>query len=303
MLGVYKRISGIETLAKFPWKIGIVGFMAFPETLKGENIVERFKTLAEDGFFDLLEFPPFPDDIWPEIERITEETHIEIAAALQPVVLSGKANPSALDEKQRCESMTLLKKTINEIAEKGINKAALCSGPYPGEEKLAAAKEALVKSLIELGGYAEEKGVTLYLETFDTKWDKKQALGPLNDAAEVIRKVRKQVDNVWLLWDLSHAPLLGEKPEDLESVKDVLGHVHIGCAKKAGDAMLDSHPGFYTPGSINGVEEVARLLVTLKKIGYEGAISFEVKPEPQESSLQVINAAKGVLYTAFLKTI
>ncbi|RLI24366.1 hypothetical protein DRO57_06945, partial [Candidatus Bathyarchaeota archaeon] len=92
-------------------------------------------------------------------------------------------------------------------------------------------------------------------------------------------------------------------PSVLEEVNDVLVHIHIGCAKKVDDGFLDSHPGFYTPGAVNGIDEVAELLKTLYRIGYTGAVSFEVKPEPTQTSLEIVNTAKGVLVTAYYKAL
>jgi sugar phosphate isomerase/epimerase len=103
---------------------------------------------------------------------------------------------------------------------------------------------------------------------------------------------------------LSHAPLLNEKPSDLSAARECLLHVHIGCAKRLPDGRLvDAHPGFYRPGAVNGVEEVAELLKVLLDIGYRGAVSFEVKPEEGQGWREPVEAAKSVLYTAFAKVV
>ncbi len=98
---------------------------------------------------------------------------------------------------------------------------------------------------------------------------------------------------------MSHAPLLKEQPSVLEEYKELISHVHIGCAKMADGQPKDWHPGFYRKGSVNSLDEVVELLEVLDVIDYKGAVSFEVKPENGQEGLEVVNAAKGVLYSAF----
>lgn len=186
-------------------------------------------------------------------------------------------------------------------AERGVKKVAFCSGPDPGLGKRKEATQALIKSLKEITGYAKEKGVYIILETFDRNWDKKQLIGPIGEAVEVAKAVREEYDNFGLMWDLSHAPMLGEKPQDLYIAKDYLAHVHIGCAKETAEGLKDWHPGFYRPGAVNGIEEVKDFIAFLADIGYKGAVGFEVKPEEGQYWPEVVQAAKGVLYTAYVK--
>ncbi|HDJ96954.1 MAG TPA: sugar phosphate isomerase/epimerase [Thermofilum sp.] len=300
MLAVGVKKDGITSTYVFPWKVSIVAFMANPVFLKGEKVEETLTTLAKDPFFDLIELGPLKPEHWRVVEKLAEETGVEFAMGAQPYVLMQGYNPSATDEAKRREFVKKLKEVIDEISSHGVYTVAFSSGPDPGPEKRDEARKALVQSLLEVTEYAKEKGVIVVLETFDRDWDKKQLIGPIAEAVEVAKQVRKEYSNFGLLWDLSHAPMLGEKPEDLKVAADYLVHIHIGCTKKVSDGSLkDWHPGFYRPGAINGVEEVEDLLRVLKEIGYDRAIGFEVKPEEGQLWLEVVNAAKGVLYTAF----
>ncbi|MDW8034605.1 MAG: hypothetical protein RMI79_06725 [Nitrososphaerota archaeon] len=40
-------------IINFPWKIGIVSFMAYPNLLKAQGVEETIRELVEDPFFDL----------------------------------------------------------------------------------------------------------------------------------------------------------------------------------------------------------------------------------------------------------
>lgn len=295
------KYKGLELSVKFPWKVGIVLFMAFPETLKGEKVLESVEEIVSDDYFDVLEVPAYEGEVLRKIVKVAEERDVDVYLALQPEVLVYKANINSLDENERKRAVERIKEKLNIAANAGIKNSAICSGPTVSPADSMKAKESLVKSFVEMLSEAEKLGMSLLLETFDVEYDKRLLIGPLREGAEVIRRLREEhgFKNTGLLWDLSHAPLLNEKPEDLKEFADVLSHIHIGCAKSTDEGLKDWHPGFYTPGAINTVEDVAKLIEVLYEIGYKGAISFEIKPEAQQTSLEVINASKGVLMQAF----
>ncbi len=301
MFSVYVKKDGVEGFYKFPWKVSIVAFMANPATLKGKEVKETFEFLTSDPFFDVIEIHPLPDELWSVVDSIVKKTGVEVAYGAQPLVLMEKKNPSSLNEEERRKAVEAIKKVVDLAAERGIKKVAFCSGPDPGPEKREEATQALIASLREITGYAAEKGVHIILETFDREWDKKQLLGPIGEAVEVAKAVREEYDNFGLMWDLSHGPMLKEKPRDLYVAKDYLAHIHIGCTKETAEGLKDWHPGFYRPGALNGIEEVKELIAFLADIGYEGAVGFEVKPEEGQYWPEVVQAAKGVLYTAYAK--
>ena len=302
MLSVRVRKDGIDACYIFPWPVSIVAFMANPRFLKGEMIRETVETLASDPFFDMIEVSPLTSEQWREAEKAIEGAGVVVAVGAQPVVLMQGKNPSSLDEAARKEAVEAIKKVVEESAAHGVKSVAFCSGPDPGVGKRREAKEALIRSLKEIAEFAKDLGVTVILETFDRDWDKKQLIGPIDEALEVAKAVREEFGNFGLMWDLSHAPMLGEKPEDLKRVTEYLAHIHVGCTKKLPDGTLkDWHPGFYRPGALNGVNEVRDLIRALHEIGYRGAVGFEVKPEEGQEWLEVVHAAKGVLYTAFAR--
>ncbi len=302
MLAAAAKRGGLEVVARFPWKVGIVAFMANPALQRGEQVEETVATLAGDPFFDLLELLPMGDEAWGRVEPLLARAGVEAVYGVQPYIIGRGINPSSLDEGERRRAVELLLDAVRVAAARGVRAVAFCSGPDPGSADREAAKEALVRTIGEVAGRARELGVTLVLETFDRDWDRRRLVGPLAEAVKLAEEVKSEHPNFGLLWDLSHAPMLGERPADLRAAKDHLVHVHIGCAKRLPDGRLvDTHPSFYRPGAVNGVEEVAELLEVLLSIGYRGAVSFEVRPEEGQAWREAVEAAKGVLYTAFAR--
>jgi len=299
MLGALCKIRGVEIAAKFPWKIGVVSFMLYPELMKrSEGVAETIIKIAQDPYIDLIEVSKVSDKDWALIKE--KATEVEFARGLQPMILGG-LDISSLDEETRRKALDALKKEIEHDVKYGIKAFGICTGKDPGEAKRKEASEKLVDSLIELTSIAKNYGAVILLETFDRKWDKKLLLGPIGEAAQVVEKVREVNNNIKLLWDLSHAPMLEEKPEDLKPYADLIGHIHIGCTKRVEDKLYDWHPGFYRPGALNTVDDVAKLLEVLLDIKYGEAVSFEVKPEENQLPEEVFYTAKQVLTEAFIK--
>ncbi|MEL9940540.1 MAG: TIM barrel protein [Ignisphaera sp.] len=300
MLYGYIKKNEFEIIARFPWDIGIVSFMVFPELMKtSEGASEKIRVLLEDPYFDLLEVMIIDDVEWKKINELNRLYGKKFALGLQPVILTRGVNPSATDEAERMKSVEVLLREVRVAGGRGYKAVGICSGPNVEGSEREKAREALIKTLVELGSEAAKYNMNLYLETFDVAWDRKRLAGPLQETVKIVEKVREQAKNVYIMWDLSHAPLLNESPDLLKSYPDFIGHIHIGCAKRVGDKLLDTHPGFYRPGALNTEQDVAKLLTVLSDIGYRGAISFEVRPEEGQHPMEVVHTAKSVLLRAF----
>jgi len=295
-----------ESFYKY-FKVGIIHFMAYPTTMKGEGpILETITKIAEDDFFTAIEITKIND---PEIRAKAKDilvcSGLAVGYGAQPVVLSTPLNPNSLDEAERKKAVEVLKQCIDEANYMGANRMAFLSGKDPGDDLRDSALDALVKTTRELCDYAEAKDMGIAIETFDKEIDKKALIGPSDLASEFADAVNRR--NFGLMVDLSHLPLLEETSEECAwYVKDHVVHLHVGnCVMREGHpAYGDAHPRFGIEGGENDVWELADFLKAFIDIGFlngerQPFMSFEVKPMAGESSEIVIANAKRALNQAW----
>jgi len=297
--------------------LGIVHFMAFPETMSGEGpVLETVARIAEDDFFGAIEIRrPADSSLIPPLRAVLAGSGLEVGVAAQPNLLLNKLDLNAAEEGERLRAVAEVKGCIEFAYQVGARLCAVLSGPDPGPEQRAAAKERLRQSLVELCNYAKQKAtdyeVTISLETFDRDVDKKCLLGPSAEAAEFAARVKESVDNFGLLLDLSHLPLLREDlAEALAVTAEHLIHAHAGnCVMqdKSNPLYGDLHPPFGIEGGENGVAELRTFLQALVYTGYfakrtpsrKPILSFEVKPTPGLSSAAALANVKRTFWQAW----
>jgi len=288
--------NGATFSSKFPWRLGVVFFMAYPSLQKNEDELEKgLKFVTQDNFFDRLEVNKISEEGWKKIQKYAQG--MNIARGFQPDLLPGTRSICTLDEGKRRETLNYLKDEIDIGAKHGVREFAICSGQMP--EDGAKGTQQLISSLRELGEYAAKYNASFSLETFDIDKDKKQLVGPIDQAAQLIKEVRKSCDNVFLMWDQSHAPLLGETYEVVKKISDILGVVHIGCGLQTPEGLKDWHPVYHTKGAINEENDIAQLFKALLEIGYQGPVTVEVRPQEGQTSEEIVNSAKGAIYAAY----
>jgi sugar phosphate isomerase/epimerase len=289
--------------------VGIVHFMAFPQTLGGQGpLVETVRRIAEDDFFSAIEVTTVTNpQIREAVARILAESRLTVGYGAQPILLARKLNLNAFDAAERAQAIEAVKGAVDEARLMGAEALAVLSGPDPGAQR-EEAMQLLVESLSEISAYARSRGrLQLLLETFDQTVDKRCLIGPHTDAVRVAAQVRKAHPDFGLIVDLSHLPLQGETARGaLDVAKDYLTHVHIGnCVMTPGHpAYGDQHPRFGIEGGENDVPQLVEFLQELFRIGYlaEGKrpiVAFEVKPQPGESSESVIAESKRTLLEAW----
>lgn len=294
-------------------KVGIVQFMAYPETMGGQGpVLETISKIAEDEFFGAIEITTVADPVVrADVARLLASAHLVVGYGAQPIQLSGKLDINSLDREQRQKAVERLKAAIDEAYELGAQRFAVLSGPYPGQPAETDAVKALVDSLNQLCADAASKGsLSVVLETFDRTIDKKSLIGPNALAVEVSREVRKSHPSFGLMLDLSHLPLQFETPRHALTVaKDHLVHAHIGnCVLKDPSHPLygDLHPRFGVDGGENDVPQLIEYLHVLREIGYVGegrqnVVAFEVRPHRGDTSAAVIANAKRTLIEAWAR--
>ncbi|MDD5502763.1 MAG: TIM barrel protein [Candidatus Thermoplasmatota archaeon] len=292
-------------------KIGIIHFMAYPSTIKGEGpILETAQKIAQDPYFDLVEVTWVKDAANRKaLKDVFEQAGIEVKYGAQPRLLTTGLDLNSADESIRQKAIATVKEGVDEAIEIGSTSIAFLSGKNVEKDR-EAAKSRLLDSIIQICKYADskKKAFPVALEIFDHLIDKKALIGPANDAVDVAEAVKKECNNFGLLADLSHLPLIGETPAlALRPIKKHLVHIHIGnCIMRDKNQVGygDQHPRFGVAGGENGVPQLVEFLRELIKIGYlDGKtpkpVSFEVKPLPGESSEIVIANAKRALEQAW----
>jgi sugar phosphate isomerase/epimerase len=293
-------------------KVGLVHFMAFPSTIKGEGPVEEtIKKVALDDYFQVIEITTVKDPAVRErVKKILESSHLTVTYGAQPRLLTNGLNINDLREEERQKALNNLKEGIDEAYELGCKGFAFLSGKYEESSK-EESYQALVSSTNEICAYVKSKGnMRVAMEVFDYDVDKKSLIGPAPLAARFAAEVRAKHPHFGLMVDLSHIPLLHETNEEsILPVKEFITHAHIGnCVMKDSsmNAYGDVHPRFGFPNGENDVDEVVAFLRVLLQIGYLNEkdppiLSFEVKPYGDEDPELVIANAKRTLNLAWAK--
>ena len=298
-----------ESIHKYA-QIGLIHFMAYPSTIKGEGpIEETIRKIAVDDYFDAIEITWIKNvEVRKKVKTMLNSSHLSIAYGAQPRLLTTGQNINDLDESKRKIAVENLKDGIDEAIEMGAVGFGFLSGKYT-EDKKEEAYQALVKSTKEICAYAKSKGnIKIAHEVFDYDIDKRSLVGPVELAKRYAKETCAEFDNFGLMVDLSHIPILHETSrESLIPIKDYIIHAHMGncyMRDKNNPAYGDAHPRFGYPGGENDVEELVEYLKVLMEIGYLNPdnrrfLSFEVKPVGDEDSEIVVANAKRVLNLAW----
>lgn len=300
-----------EPLSKF-MKVGLVHFMAYPATIKGEGpIEETIKKIALDEYFHAIEITTIKDEeVRQRVKKMLDTSHMNVAYGAQPRLLTTGLNINDLNEEGRQKALQNLKEGIDEAYEIGAKGFAFLSGKYEEATK-EESYQALIKSTREICAYVKSKGnMKVALEVFDYDVDKKSLVGPADMALRYAKEIRKEHEHFGLMVDLSHIPLIHETIEEsLLPVKDYIIHAHIGnCVVKSPDmpGYGDLHPRFGFPNGENDVDEVVDYLRVLLQIGFLNEekppiVSFEIKPFGDEDPDVVIANAKRTLNVAWAR--
>lgn len=299
-----------------PWqkyfKTGIIHFMAFPQTMRGEGpILETLEEIVNDEFFDVVEISWIKDEsVREKAKNLLETSGITVAYGAQPRLLTQNLDISSIDETVRKRAVDEVRLAIEEAEYIGAVGIGFLAGKDPGPEKRELGKDALVRSICELCDYAQIHGnLMVELEVFDFDIEKKSLVGPSIVAKEIAQRVKKEhKDNFGLIIDLSHFPLQYESIRDaVYTTAGYVTHIHIGnCVMrdKSHPGYGDQHPRFGIKGGENGVKELREFLRALFDIGFFNSndrpiVSFEVKPLQGENPKTVIANAKRHLIDAW----
>ena len=241
-----------ESMYKY-MKVGIVHFMAYPQTMKGESqILDTVRRICIDDYFNVVEITWIKDSsVREQVKKMLEASHMTVAYGGQPRLLTTGLNVNDTDETGRLQAVATLKEGIDEAYQLGAAGFAFMSGKYEDTRK-DEAYQALIQSTIELCEYAKTKGnITVVHEVFDYDIDKKSLVGPVELARRYAKEITMKYDNFGLMVDLSHLPLIRESAEQaILPIREFIVHAHMGnCIVKDKNlpAYGDAHPRFGFP--------------------------------------------------------
>lgn len=294
-------------------RVGIVHFKAFPGIETGVGpILETLEKICADDFFTAVEVGWMKDfRVRNTARHLLDQSHLSVAYATQPKVLSNKFNLNSFDMRERAMAIDAIKSSVDEARQLGAEVVRLIAGKDPGDEKREEAKKLLIDSIHQIMDYAAEDddGLKFTLKIFDRDIDKKNLIGHVGDAVDVARALRPSYPHFGLLTDLSHFPLLDEDPDvSIPMMADYLEAVHLGnCAfrDKSHPAYGDIQPRFGVPGGETDLPEVTHFFRALTRNGFfdkpeRPVVSAEVRPVlAGEISEIIIANAKRVIRDAW----
>lgn len=300
-----------ESMRKY-MRVGIVNFMAFPATMKGEGpILEALRAICLDDYFDVVEVTWIKDAaVRKQAKKMVDAAGLDLTYGAQPRLLTTGSNINDLDAEKREAALDSLKAGVDEAYELGAKGFAFLSGKYR-EDTREESYRALFASASALCDYAAAKGdMPVLLEVFDHDFDKKSLIGPAPLARRFADDMRIGHRNFGLMIDLSHIVQLRETlRENILPIAPYVRHAHIANAvmKPGAEAVGDMHPRFGFPNSEIRVEQVVDYLRILMDIGYLNSdkppiVSFEVKPWGGDEDPELVIAnAKRVLNEAWAR--
>ena len=291
--------------------VGLVHAMAYPNAAKDAGYyLKTLEDTLKDPYFGLVEIiPPLSDDMYSDVAGMVRDSGFDWVYCATPAQYGLDLDLNSFDPKARAYAVDILRKELENAARLGIKKVQICSGKQI--DRIAdryAVRNYLAESVKEVCREAQKLGISVVLEIFDPDIEKKRFLGPSIDSAYVAKEVSGAFDNFGLLQDLSHIPLMYENPYSaVETVKDYLVHTHIGnCVMRdiKHPRYGDTHPIFGSECSEIDVLEIKTFIESLFAVGYfaegkKAAMSFEIKPWPNEDSLDYIKKAKACLDKAW----
>ncbi|MCC8189319.1 MAG: sugar phosphate isomerase/epimerase [Planctomycetes bacterium] len=299
-----------EPMRKY-MRVGIVNFMAFPGTMKGEGeMLEATRAICRDDYFDVIEVSWIKDaEVRKQVRKMVDTAGLTLTYGSQPRMLTTGSNINDLDDAKRKAALDSLKEGIDEAYELGAKGFAFLSGKWEEATKQKS-YDALIDSASQLCQYAASKGdMPVLLEVFDYDFDKKSIIGPAPLARRFADDMRIKFNNFGLMVDLSHIVQIRETiRENILPIAPFIRHAHIANAvlKPGAEAVGDMHPRFGFDNSAIAVEDVTEFLQVLMDIGYLNTknppiVSFEVKPWGDEDPEFVIANAKRVLNEAWAR--
>ena len=200
---------------------------------------------------------------------------------------------------------------LDSAAACGAKLTNITSGPNPLPDDRAEAWSGWVDFLAWYGHEAATRGMRVVIEPFDQSIGKNLLVGPTADALKSVDEARGLgADNVGLMVDMGHLPIMGESFEHAVGLSSgCLWHVPLGSAVIRDPSHQwygDCHPPLAIAAGEHGVDDLAAFLSELAAVGYveadDATLTCEMRPyennTPAESAAiwrDMIDEAWGML--------
>ncbi len=271
------------------------------------TIAAAVDRVAGEGFYKGIEIADIADpEDQKHIGRIIRGRSIRLVYWTSMILHEEKLNLSALDEDLRTKSVLRIKEELRAAAECGAACFAVLSGPDPGPINRAAATEKLCRSLGELAEAIETyPGMRLLLEPLDREAHKNALIGPIEEAAALVMRIRRLHPKFGISWDTAHAALCGE--DILDSIKAFssnIAQIHLANAvlDRTNPQFGDHHMPIGKPGFLNSkvIAALFRQAIECELFGKnKPGVSVEVRTLQQADPWENETQCRRVLMEAW----
>ncbi|WP_246869867.1 TIM barrel protein [Novosphingobium sp. SG707] len=224
----------------------------------GESIEQRIDAAAAAGFRYVELFLLKGRDL-PAIREALERNAVKLVSTVADYATQ------LVDPQTHEDFCAIFRKAAQDALFLGCSNVVVTSGRAVPWLTRPVQLRIFADALTRLLPIAEELGVTIYLESANTRHDHPGVLcSTTQDSVCVVEMLSSP--HVRLIYDLYHSVVEGEDPaEVMPRVMHLTDHVQIGDV-----------PGRGEPGS--GTIDWPAQLALLKALGYKGLIGLELKP-------------------------
>jgi len=292
--------------------LGINHHMMYPGVDRDEKYhVETLKQVAHIECFDILDmFLPQDKNLREEEIRIIRDSGKEVIYNSPLYYINSEFfDPGSHDRDIFQRSIEEVSKHLYYSAQAGAGKMVFASAHIREDKSYDDQLNRFVDYTCALCQRAAEYGICMIVEPFDTQIDKKFFIGTSETTVKAVERVKEcGFDNIGILQDMAHIPLIGESfKEALYTSKEHIHHIHLGnCVMrdKMNPFYGDMHPPLGINGGENDMTELEEFLSILMDIGYikkglKNTVSIEARPYPGTSSVTSARVAYEKVCSAF----
>ena len=256
---------------------GISVGLLYPEAaLSAERQLSAFTKTAQLPHYESLEaiLSDEPSIRKAQIEIAKEEGKIINYNFPPEFQVPGQFDPSSENPLYRKSALERAKTQVDYAYEAGSKVIGMTSGIDHGEENREQSLIYFKEYMVALADYAKQAGIVLTLEPVERGVFKNLLLGPTEEISAFVKMMNDEGhDNVAVLFDTAHMPLMKEDPITAVRIAHEvgIGHIHIGNAivsNKNNPLYGHTHPPIGIMDGEYDFSDVALFFKELVDLGY-----------------------------------